>query len=316
MVADSTLMALAPRVLEGADYLGLSLTARDGFLLSRIDGATSAADLCHLLGDQPDTLRDALFALERLGVIFWSGNPPPEPEPAGADRGIEEELDGVDFNTLGIDREALRGILELEQRLRASHWEALGVGGDATRSQVKKAFFAASKRFHPDRFFGRELGAYKQRLERVFTGIKKAYDTLSHPRKRKTYAASHPPPSGPPESVSSTSGYPATKPAAETAPDPELEKRLEERRRQIIQERKQRPGFSRVRTRKPTIDRGFYDDGVQQLRDGDAIGAEASLKRALAQDPHNDELRALYLSASQQAAAFRAKRLSKPDQKG
>ncbi|MEM6558784.1 MAG: DnaJ domain-containing protein [Myxococcota bacterium] len=312
MVADSTLMALAPRVLEGADYLGLSLTARDGFLLSRIDGTTSAADLCHLLGDEPETLRDALFALERLGVIYWSGDPPPAPEPASGDPGIEDELDDVDFSTLGIDREALRSILELEQRLRTSHWEALGVGGDATRSQIKKAFFAASKRFHPDRFFGRDLGSYKQRLERVFTGIKKAYDTLSHPRKRKAYAASHPPPGGPPKSAPTATSDPASGAAT---PDPELEKRLEERRRQIIEERKQRSGFSRGRTRRPTVDRGFYDDGVQQLRDGDAIGAEASLKRALAQDPHNDELRALYLSASRQAAAFRAKWLSKPDRK-
>ncbi|MEO0813730.1 MAG: tetratricopeptide repeat protein, partial [Myxococcota bacterium] len=231
-----------------------------------------------------------------------------------------------------------------------------------SRSVVKKSFFALSKKYHPDRFFGKELGPYKQRLERVFTGLKLAYDTLGHPKKKKAYVASHPAPSEAPYSfvpgLSDTaaakkpankspkpapvatqrpvravsSPRPAPAPAAHrpaprvesrprTAPaapmDPEMEKRLEERRRQIMAQRRARGGIrpspgmsapapspaSNQQTEKAGA---FYADGLQQLRDGDAIGAEASFKMALAHAPDNAEYRLRFEEASAQASTLRA----------
>ncbi|MEO1175044.1 MAG: hypothetical protein AAFX94_23765 [Myxococcota bacterium] len=45
-------------------------------MLSRIDGITSAEDLCHLVSLPQEQLTDKLYHLERLGIVHWSGNPP------------------------------------------------------------------------------------------------------------------------------------------------------------------------------------------------------------------------------------------------
>ncbi|MEM6730882.1 MAG: DnaJ domain-containing protein, partial [Myxococcota bacterium] len=198
----ATLMDTPPRLATGVNFAGLNLTAADGFLLSRIDGATTADDLCHLVGQSPEEMTESLYNLERLGVLVWSGNPPPAPKPEGPPfpvrAEIEAELTDVDFDAIDIDYTTLASVLEMEARLKVDHWHALNLSGEPSRSVVKKAFFALSKKYHPDRFFGKDLGPYKQRLERVFTGLKGAYDVLSNNKKKKAYIDEHPAPSAAP----------------------------------------------------------------------------------------------------------------------
>lgn len=314
-VTTNTLMTTPPRIVGGFNLQKLSLTAKEGFLLSRIDGITSAEDLCHLVSLPQEQLTDKLYHLERLGIVHWSGNPPeaapqivePAPTVAPADSDVEKELAAADYSSIDLDREALRAILTMEQRIKANYWQTLGLEGNPTRGQVKKAFFALSKKFHPDRFFGKELGPYKQRLDRVFTGIKKAYDTLSHKKKREAYELKHPAPGSAQSSAKKdVSTGPVTSPVEPI--DPALEARLEARRRQIMEQRKS-GGFGRRGPRTaPGKSDGYYQDGLQQLRAGDSIGAEASFRLALAHDPNNVEYKARYAEASRQAGLFRAKK--------
>ena len=89
--------------------------------------------------------------------------------------------------------------IELDQERRAQvdayfsaidgwdHYEALDVSREATREEIRKAYFALSKRFHPDTLFGKNLGPYKARMEAVFQRVTDAYEILGRTKKRYEY---------------------------------------------------------------------------------------------------------------------------------
>src|SRR5262249_26325644 len=52
---------------------------------------------------------------------------------------------------------------------------------------VRDAYFELSKVFHPDAYFGKQLGAFKPKMETVFKKLTEAYETLGKPKKRAEY---------------------------------------------------------------------------------------------------------------------------------
>ena len=70
---------------------------------------------------------------------------------------IDESID------LDVDRQ--RRILEFEAGLGRPDHEVLGISPDSDVKLVKRAYFALSKEFHPDRYFRREIGEYNERLQ-------------------------------------------------------------------------------------------------------------------------------------------------------
>jgi tetratricopeptide (TPR) repeat protein len=72
-------------------------------------------------------------------------------------------------------------------RQDATHYDLLGLPVDADRRAVRDAYFALSKRFHPDVYFKREIGAYHEKIEGIFRALTRAYDALSNPRQRAAY---------------------------------------------------------------------------------------------------------------------------------
>ena len=67
------------------------------------------------------------------------------------------------------------------------YYQMLGVTPEATPEQIKSAYFALAKSWHPDRLPG-ELLAIKPLVARVFARFSEAYQTLSDPAKSKEYA--------------------------------------------------------------------------------------------------------------------------------
>lgn len=62
-------------------------------------------------------------------------------------------------------------------------WNMLGVVHGADSRAVKRAYFKLSKDIHPDRYYGRQLGSFAQRLSHVFEGVSRAYERLTNPEK-------------------------------------------------------------------------------------------------------------------------------------
>lgn len=80
-------------------------------------------------------------------------------------------------------------IAELFERAQGgSHYEVLGVGRLAKPDEIKRAYYALARRFHPDRF--RQTvsdDAERQRVELAFAKIAQAYDLLKDSAQRAAY---------------------------------------------------------------------------------------------------------------------------------
>ena len=87
-------------------------------------------------------------------------------------------------SSLELAVETQKNILEFETQLARPYHEILGVAVDADVKAIKKAYFALSKQFHPDRYFRRNLGPFAEKLERCFKKILEAYELLSDPATR------------------------------------------------------------------------------------------------------------------------------------
>jgi hypothetical protein len=78
---------------------------------------------------------------------------------------------------LGVE-EKVRVLIGLRLVAAADPWALVGVPRDADQRQIKRAYFERSKLFHPDRYFGRELGVWGDRLHTVFEAISSAHGAL------------------------------------------------------------------------------------------------------------------------------------------
>ncbi|MFZ5440382.1 MAG: DnaJ domain-containing protein [Myxococcota bacterium] len=74
----------------------------------------------------------------------------------------------------------------------ANHFEFLGVPVGASADDVRAAFREASRKFHPDRYFGKNLGSYRAKLDRIFKRLVDANQTLTDPDRREAYFAANP----------------------------------------------------------------------------------------------------------------------------
>ncbi|MGZ6139411.1 MAG: J domain-containing protein, partial [Myxococcaceae bacterium] len=78
-----------------------------------------------------------------------------------------------------LPQDRKREILAKEASLGRDDWTVLGLKAGATAEQVKLAYFEASRVFHPDRYYGKNLGSYRTRLERIFQRLSEAHETLT-----------------------------------------------------------------------------------------------------------------------------------------
>jgi curved DNA-binding protein CbpA len=69
----------------------------------------------------------------------------------------------------------------------ADFYKLLGVPRRASRPDIRTAYFTLAKEFHPDAYFGRDLGSTKAKLERIFRQITRAYEVLSRSKSRGEY---------------------------------------------------------------------------------------------------------------------------------
>jgi hypothetical protein len=89
-----------------------------------------------------------------------------------------------------IEPDRRRTILDTFYRLELlNHYELLNVTPQADRKSIRSRYHEIINVFHPDRYYGRRLGSYKAKLERVFQRLTEAHDVLARPETRAEYDA-------------------------------------------------------------------------------------------------------------------------------
>ncbi len=257
-----------------ADVDRLELTPEEMALFSRIGRAAKIQEVLDRSGMSEPRAIATLLALRAKGAIAPAKvhSPPPAQDVSAA---LHEEVD--------LDLERKREILELERGLdTANHFEVLGLPPLAPVEEVRRAFYEASRKFHPDRYFGKDLGSFRARIERIFRRISEAYSVLSDYDKRARYLEAHPELKAPP---------------AESARSEVGEAREAERRARFARH----PYLAKVARAQELIVRA-----KGRLQRGEIGQAVADLERATQMDERNAEARTLLADARRKLEQQRA----------
>lgn len=122
-------------------------------------------------------------------------HPTPTPDPALRSKTSGPlPVEPADLSeAVDLDPQRKQEILELDQRCAGDdYFHMLGLAPGVATLEVKKAYYELSKRFHPDRYFGKNLGSYKARVDRIFRKLTEAQAVLSDAQRRQAYLAQRP----------------------------------------------------------------------------------------------------------------------------
>jgi curved DNA-binding protein CbpA len=121
----------------------------------------------------------------RLGPIVETTSVGEQKHPAASLYDPAELDEAVD-----IDLARRRQILDLYYRLdHLTHYQLFAVEPSVDKKAIKSAYFEIVNVFHPDRYFGKNVGSFKPKLERVFARLTESYDVLSRATTRAEYDA-------------------------------------------------------------------------------------------------------------------------------
>jgi DnaJ domain len=171
--------------------LPADLDKLETFVIARINGKLTVEDLLILTNVLPFELDLVLASLVARGLVIAAtptpavsakpnhANEAPKPATVGA-RAPEPPVD--------LDATQQERILALHVLCETgSHYELLGLAPDADKKAIKRAYFQLTTHVHPDRFFRKQLGAFKPRMEVIFARVTEAHDVLSNAEQRAEY---------------------------------------------------------------------------------------------------------------------------------
>jgi serine/threonine protein kinase len=171
----------------------MSLTPAQGFILSRVDGASRARDILALSPLPEAEVAATLADLIEKGLLAWGDTGASSDlklsDSATRRRGAKPKPKALDD---ALEKEMER-ILELAGQKR--YPELLGVSGQASAAEVKKSYLDLITRFHPDSQPGALDAAANQKLSKVCAVATEALTALSenNPEQAKAPKASPPP---------------------------------------------------------------------------------------------------------------------------
>lgn len=182
-------------------------------MLSHLDGIATESDIALATGLAPDVIQASIAKLRGLGVLAEiaptrHSSPRPSANSVTSTSGtfhigpvIETRSDSsgnhpaaalydpIELDeVVDLDLPRKRKILDTYYKLNGiSHYELLGVDAGADKKAIKAAYFELVNDFHPDRYFGKKLGAFKPKLERLFARVTEAHDVLTRQAARDDY---------------------------------------------------------------------------------------------------------------------------------
>lgn len=181
----------------------LTLLPTEAFILSRVDMPLKLAELVAISGLPEAQTRHTAYALALAGLLeraVWprmfderaqaQARATHAPQPAVAAQVAPAALKDAPPVEPAPEAEPdpQAEIADLLARVRgADNYQTLGVARTAAADEIKRAYYALAKRFHPDRFRRAVDDAERTRIETAFAQIAQAYETLSDDKARAAY---------------------------------------------------------------------------------------------------------------------------------
>lgn len=282
-----------------------TLSQSEYFILSRVDGMSSMDDIYAISPlDEDETLR-CIYGLVSAGVLVRKGGgraesvsgdvrppppkpeppaPPPKPDPPKAQPAEPTPRPAAASTTpppsappttaevppeLGPSPEEIAVRDEITQKhasLSDSNlYDLLGITITANNDEIKKAYYAMAKKYHPDRHHSTHLRDVHGLLEELFSKITHAYQTLSSTAERHRYDQTVKHGDSADASASAGDGHAAQK--AEQASEAAVKRQAEER----------------YADGKHHFDEMHFFDAIQSLRDAVRLYPKKQYHKLLAQ---------------------------------
>ena len=183
----------------------LQLQPIEGFILSRFESPLSLGEIVAMSGLPEAQVLHSVYALA-LGGLLTRANWPAmplltnvsaqasavnTPDTTTTISARSEKIappPGAPEPTIDAPPDPHAEIDALFARVNsADYFQLLGATRDSDPAQLKRAYYALAKRFHPDRFQRVADAPLRARIETAFTQITQAYETLRDPRARTAY---------------------------------------------------------------------------------------------------------------------------------
>jgi tetratricopeptide (TPR) repeat protein len=220
-----------------------------------------------------------------------------EAEPAGAPAlgSILDEVEPVAESdprlepsaTVDLDRQ--RRLLALRDRLRhVGHFELFGLEPTDDLKLIRRAYHVVSREFHPDSFYGKNLGGFGEVLDALFRRVRTSYEFLLDPERRRPLVEAHR------VELRAEQDRREREQAAQTQARQKAEQAQAEAEREAQQARAERDRERQLRIRDRAVDKrrdqaSQHAEQAQREQEAGRFGTAATLFRlAYEQDPHNE----------------------------
>jgi len=179
-------------LVPGANSQDLSAASAERFVLACVDGLSSQVDIALTTGLRVEEVASIVDSLVARGMVAFA---PPHSYRQAARGTASPTMRSGAYSLLGGPEQSLdlsaaqqQQLLDLNRRLGSlDHYELLGVGASFDVKAIRAAYYQLVRTFHPDRFFGKQLGSFESKLLRVFAKITEAYDVLRRDDTRSEY---------------------------------------------------------------------------------------------------------------------------------
>lgn len=185
----------------------LQLNAPEGFVLSRVDAPLALGELLAVSGLPEAQARQCVYALalggflarvewpRALSVKALAQTPAADASvaanAASTTQSVVEERKAQESGAPNAGEATANPRAEIDALFAlvydANYYQILAVGRSADSAEIKRAYYALAKRFHPDRFQRDVDDSLRTQIEASFMKITQAYETLRDPRARAAY---------------------------------------------------------------------------------------------------------------------------------
>jgi curved DNA-binding protein CbpA len=311
---------LVLRVKPEGDISNYALSAEEGFVLSQIDGQTPVVDLVTITGLGGPRTKEILARLFELELVRKSDTATGSPsgarqvkissgsgaaakkKPAISITDLAADMDDFDDDD---ERELTAGEkrdieVHLQFANNEDYYSLLGLKRDATEAEIKKAFFSISKKFHPDRFFIKQIGDYEGKLNSVFKKVNEAYEILKDQESRLAYLDSIGTMASEYQEIARSAEEDSVS-GAKTASAPAVQRPVQPVRPAANGPRVPGlpPKISEELLERISRAKKFWEAGKKELLKNNFQGAVSSFKLAIAFDPFNEQYKKDYEAAKE-----------------